>query len=88
MKLAPIFTFAFSRARYLALALPLFALVSTVEGGCSGNSPYGGYYYGSSGGKRSGGLVPDCPTYAVYTGYGYGGYTSYNNCDDNGGYGP
>lgn len=34
-----------SRARFLVLALPLFALGSTLHVGCSSNSS-GGYYYG------------------------------------------
>lgn len=34
-----------SRLRILLLALPLFALASTIQAGCSASSS-GGYYYG------------------------------------------
>jgi hypothetical protein len=60
-----------ARARYLALALPLFALVSTVQGGCiTGTSRYG---YGTSDSAST-----DCTTYGSYG--SYGGYVSYTNC--------
>jgi hypothetical protein len=87
MKLSTIFRFAAANGRYLALALPLFALFSTVQVGCSGTAKGGYYNYvaGSSGDPRKD-PPRDCPTYTIYT--GYGGYTSYNPCDDNGGYGP
>jgi hypothetical protein len=57
------------RARYLALALPLFALASTVQGGCvTGTSRYG---YGAPSSA-----LADCTTYGGYGPYGgYGGYT-------------
>jgi hypothetical protein len=63
-----------SRARYLALALPLFALFSTVQGGCiTGTSRYG---YGAPG--SSGTASSDCTSYGGYGGYaGYGGYGGY-----------
>jgi hypothetical protein len=63
-----------SRARYLALALPLFALFSTVQGGCiTGTSHYG---YGTPG--TSGFAASDC---TVYGSYGlYGGYVSSTHC--------
>lgn len=90
MKLAAVPQFVARRTRYLALALPVFALFSTIQAGCS-SSAKGGYYgYGSSSSSSSGGSSgarppPDCPVYTVYT--GYGGYESYSNCDDPGGYG-
>ena len=80
----PFVGFVAARARYLALALPVFALFSTVQAGCS-SSAKGGYYYGY-GSTSSGGVPPrDCPVYTIYTGYGR--YESYSSCDDYGGYG-
>jgi hypothetical protein len=71
------------RARYLALALPLFALTSTIHAGCS-TAPNGLYYgkYGNIGTK-----VPStadrpeegCIVYRSNYG-GYGGY--YGPCDE------
>jgi hypothetical protein len=89
-----------SRARYLALVLPLFALTSTLHAGCS-SAPNGLYYgkYGNVGTKvPSTADRPESEGCVVYrTGYGgYGGY--YGPCDDDddnydgygayGGYGP
>jgi hypothetical protein len=76
VSLARILGFAATQARYLALALPLFALFSTVQGGCKGVAN-GGYY------TTTGVVVPDpppqdCPTYS----------SPYDPCDDTGGYGP
>jgi hypothetical protein len=82
--------FVVSRLRYLALALPLFALSSTIQAGC--NAGPGGLYYTTYGPGRGGPRVPsttdrsvdDCFVYR--TGYdGYGGY--YGPCDDGDGYG-
>ncbi len=53
-----------SRARFLLLALPLFALSSTLHVGCSSSSNggyygYGNYGYGQYGnGSSTGGLPP------------------------------
>jgi hypothetical protein len=58
-----------SRARYLALALPLFALFSTIQGGCvTGTSSYG---YGTS----SSSAVDCYGSYGAYGSYTYGSYT-------------
>ncbi|MBS2020719.1 MAG: hypothetical protein JST00_48145 [Deltaproteobacteria bacterium] len=57
-----------SRVRFLVLALPLFALGSTLHVGCSSSNSggyyygnnYGGYgYYGSSGSTSGGQNQPD-----------------------------
>jgi hypothetical protein len=75
-----------SRTRYLALALPLFALFSAVHGGCirgpAGYGTYGNYGYGN----RASALGRDsaeadegeCVVYAGDSGETYG------NCDDDG----
>lgn len=85
MKLQTIVRYA-PRARYLALALPLFALFSTAQTGCSGRSVGNYGYYG---GRRT--ASSECTTYTRQSGYsGYwssGGYATYSNCDDDGYYG-
>jgi hypothetical protein len=71
------FSLLISRARYLALALPLFALFSSIQGGCTtGNVGYG-YGYGALG-SSSGSSGSTCLTY--YASSYYGGYTSYVSC--------
>ena len=88
MKLAALRT----HARYLALALPIFALASTIHAGCI-SGPNGLYYgpYGGRGKTSSAASEPEatapCSVYhAGYGGYGgYGGY--YGPCDDEDGYG-
>ena len=80
-----------ARARYLVLALPLFALTSTVHAGCN-IGPNGLYYntYGNRGNRvpstaASPGMAESCVVYRNgYDGYG-GGY--YAPCDDDEGYG-
>lgn len=80
--------FFLSRVRYLAIALPLFALSSTVHAGCS-SAPNGLYYtqYGSERGFQRPSIIDDGTGCEVYrTGYGgYGGY--YGPCNDDDGYG-
>lgn len=82
-----------SRARYLALGLPLFALFSTVHGGCirgpAGYGTYGNYGYGNRASALGGDTVEqDEGECVVYVGNGdaddgrlHGGYR-YGNCDD------
>ena len=73
-----------ARARYCALALPLFALFSTAHAGCSsGPSGYGyGYGQGRPGSSGSSGGPENCTAYSGYD--GRGGSYSYSNCDDDG----
>jgi hypothetical protein len=78
-----------SRARYAVLALPLFALFSTVHAGCvTGPPSYYGTYGGGYGGRRTVAydLPPgDCNTFIRPS--GYGNYVSYTTCiDDDDGY--
>ena len=84
-----------SRARYLALALPLFALGSTVHAGCN-TGPNGLYYttYGNNGNRvpSSADSPQACDVFRTgFDGYGYfapcdgEGYGSYGG---SGGYAP
>ena len=72
---------AASVGRYLVLALPLFALSSTVHAGCN-TGPNGLYYntYGNNGNRiPSVAATSECVVYR--NGYeGYGGY--FAPCDD------
>jgi hypothetical protein len=82
-----------SRARYLAIALPLFALGSTIHAGCTSNP---NFYYGNGGGVYHTTSASNEPSSCVVyrTGEsGTGGY--FGPCDDDGyayggygGYGP
>jgi hypothetical protein len=77
-----------ARARYLVLALPLFALTSTVHAGCN-LGPGGSYYQGRANNTGPSIAAPDmtgpCVVYRNGDdGYG-GGY--YVPCDDDEGYG-
>lgn len=76
-----------ARARYLALALPLFALASTVHAGCN-LGPGGSYYQGRANSVPSSADRPAAADACVVyrNGYdGHGGY--YAPCDDDEGYG-
>jgi hypothetical protein len=81
-----------ARARYLVLALPLFALSSTVHTGCN-TGPNGLYYntYGNNGNRIP--SVVDSPPQCIVYRNGYDGFGYYVPCDDDGyggygGYGP
>jgi hypothetical protein len=83
-----------SAARYLVLALPLFALTSTVHAGCN-TGPNGLYYttYGNNGNRipsaAASPATAECVVYRNGYGGGSGGY--YVPCDDDDegdGYGP
>lgn len=76
-----------SRARYLALVLPLFALFSTVHGGCirgpAGYGTYGNYGYGGRAtASATGFLDPDEGECVVHDGDGAYSSYHYGNCDD------
>lgn len=78
-----------SRARYLAIGLPLFALASTIHAGCTSNPNY--YYGKTGGGYRAASQTAEPASCIVYRtgGSGSGGY--FGPCDDDddgyGGYG-
>jgi hypothetical protein len=72
-----------SRARYLALVLPLFALLTTIHAGCTagiyvpsgeGGDSTGSGIYGQQGSSGSSGKKDSttCVTYTPYGGYKYG----------------
>jgi hypothetical protein len=82
-----------ARARYLAIALPLFALGSTVHAGCTSNP---NFYYGNRGGVYQTKGEPSAPGSCVVYRTGESGTEGYfGPCDDDGyayggygGYGP
>ena len=73
-----------SRARYLAIALPLFALSSTIHaGGVSGAN----YYYGTYGGGYRRASESSAPTSCVVYRTGESGSNGYfGPCNDDDGY--
>ena len=74
-----------SRARYLAIVLPSFALFTTVHGGCTSGTFY---YYGKGAGYRtaSGNDAPGGPEACVVyrTGESGGDQGYFGPCDDEG----
>jgi hypothetical protein len=78
------------RARYLVLALPMFALTSTVHTGCN-TGPNGLYYntYGNNGNRvPSTAASPDtAESCVVYRNGADGDSGYYAPCDDDEGYG-
>lgn len=78
-----------SRARYLALGLPLFALFSTVHGGCirgpAGYGTYGNYGYGNRASALGRDTVEqdegECVVYAGTEGDGGSRPHDPRNCD-------